>query len=39
MRETDEGFDGLLQGLVRLNLADINARMDGELEQGMNING
>ena len=39
MREIDEGFDGLLQGIVRLNLADIDARMDRQLEQGMNIKG
>jgi len=38
MREIDEGFDCLLQGLVCLNLADIDARMCGELEQGININ-
>jgi len=29
MREIDEGFDGLLQGFVRLDLADIDARMGG----------
>ena len=28
MREIDEGFDGLLQGFVCLDLADVNARMD-----------
>ena len=38
MREIDEGFDGLLQSLVRLDLADIDARMRRKLEQGMNIN-
>jgi len=37
MREIDEGFDCLLQGLVCLDLADIDARMCRELEQGMNI--
>lgn len=29
MRETDECFDGLLQGFVCLDLTDIDARMDG----------
>jgi len=38
MREIDEGFDSLLQGFVCLDLADIDARMRRELEQGMNIN-
>ena len=38
VREIDEGFDGLLQGLVCLDLADVDARMGRELEQGMNIN-
>jgi hypothetical protein len=39
MREIDESSDSLLQGLVCLNLTDVDARMDGELEQGMSING
>lgn len=39
MREVDECFDSLLQGFVSLDLTDIEARMDGQLEQGMNING
>lgn len=39
MREIDEGFDSLLQRFVCLDLAEINARMNGELEQGMNIKG